>query len=298
MGATHDADFNPFFAEIAGNLTLTPTSSSMNGGVALTLPYYLVPRARSNIIPLMAGRLSPSHPNTKVLVSNILGGITGTADFYALGLQSRRPQGVTLYDTRAVGVQSIFVAPDTPVLVFAINTFERFSAANLAEWDVLIDRDGDGKPDFMLIGADNGFLTTGSLDGQFTTAFVDLSTGDGFIGLLADAPTDGSTVLLPVFASDIGLDPVKYPRFSYTVSTRNLGDNTTADMPGRGKFNAFSPSITQADAFTELDRNKLALVPISIDPKEWKKTPALGLLVISEDNKSGDEQGFLLPVDK
>ncbi|MEJ0038193.1 MAG: S8 family serine peptidase [Gammaproteobacteria bacterium] len=295
VGATHDEDGNPLFPEVAGYVTLTPASSSMNKGVALTLPYYLVPRARSNVIPLLAGRLSPSHPKSQVLVTNILGGIPGTADFYAWGLQNKRPQGVTSYDTRAVGVQSILGAvPNDSILVFAINTFDRFSAANLAEFDINVDVNGDNKPDFLVMGIDNGLITTGDLDGNFATVIFNLATGDGFVESLADAPTDGSTILLPLLASDIGVTAAN-PRFTYTVLAANVNDGTSATLPGKASFNAFSPSITNADAFTELDRNRVQLVPVSINPKEWVKTPALGLMIVSTDNKSGDTQGFLIP---
>ena len=300
VGATHDEAFHPLFPEIAGYLTFTPASSSMNGGVALTLPYYLVPRARSNVNSFLTSRLSPRRPSSKVLVSNILGGITGGADFYAWGLHSKKPQGVTVYDTRAVGVQS-FSDPSLPgdrILAFAINTFDRFSSVNLAEFDINIDINGDGKPDYQLVGIDNGLLTTGSLDGTFISAAFNLATGQGFIEADADAPTDGSTVLLLALASDLGLDGKDFPRFTYTMTTYNLSDRTSADMPGKGAFNAFTPSITNAEASTSVDRNKVALVPVSIDPKEWAKTPALGLMVVSEDNKSGDEQAILLPVDR
>jgi hypothetical protein len=34
-------------------------------------------------------------------------------------------------------------------------------------------------------------------------------------------------------------------------------------------------------------------VPVSINPTEWAQTPALGLMVVSEDNTSGESQGLL-----
>lgn len=298
VGATHDEELNPLFPEVAGYVSLTPVSSSMNGGVTLTLPYYLVPRARSNVAAVLAGKLDPKQTKaqTRVLLGNILGGISGSADFYTLGLHSPRRQGVTTYDTRAVGVQSLDVGlPNDRILVFAINTFDRFSSPELALFDFFVDVNDDGVPDFELAAADEGLLTgQGFFTGVFALAIFDLKTDEGFIASTADAPTDGSTVLLPLLASWIGATPGN-PRFSYTMTAVNLIDGTEATMPGRGKFNAFTPSITTAETFTVIDRNKAAVVPVTVNPSEWKKTPALGLMVVSIDNKSGDDQAILLP---
>jgi minor extracellular serine protease Vpr len=296
VGATHDEELNPLFPEVAGYVSLTPASSSMNGGVTLTLPYYLVPRARSNVEAVLAGKLSKSRPTSRVLLANILGGISGSADFYSWGLHSPKRQGVTTYDTRAVGVQALDDPrfPDDKVLVFAINTFERFSSPQLALFDFLVDVDANGTPDHELVAADQGLLTQGFFDGVFALAIFDLASGDGFIASTADAPTDGSTVLLPLLASSIGVTP-EHPRFSYTMATVNLADDSEATLPGEGRFNAFTPAITSAQAFTVIDRNRAAVVPVSLNAAEWARTPALGLMVVSIDNKSGRDQAILLP---
>ena len=296
VGTVHDDDFNLLFQEIAGYLTFTPVSSSMNNGVTLTLPYYMVARSRSNILPLLTGRLSPNHPDAKVLVANIFGGVTGTADFYAWGLQNKKRQGVSLYDTRAVGAQSFDLDSTHKAVAFAINTFDRFPAANLGAFEVLVDINDDKTPDYDVFAIDNGFWTTGNLDGQMITVVQNLKTGAWVVRFVADAPTDGSSLILIALASDFGVTSAN-PRFSYTAAISNLGDGTFAEMPGKGTFNAFSPSISNADISTAIDANKVQFVPVSINPGEWAKTPALGLMVVSEDNLSGGEkQGFLIPV--
>jgi hypothetical protein len=296
VGATHDEDGNPLFPEVAGYVSLVPASSSMNNGVTLTVPYYLVPRARSNVSTFVASNFGPKKPSTKALVGNIFGALPGAADFYAWGLYSRKPQGVSVYDTKAVGVQSILGAvPNDSILVFAINTRERFSSPELGEFDITVDVDNNGTDDYVIVAADQGLITgTGAFDGNFVVAIFPLNGDDGFIRSLADAPTDGTTILLPLLASDIGVTAA-HPRFSYTTAVFNLDDDTSAQLPGKALFNAFTPAITQADAFTPVDPNKVALVPLSIDPAEWAKTPALGLMVVSEDNRSL-EQTQLIPV--
>ncbi|MDB6090995.1 MAG: hypothetical protein JWN85_3779 [Gammaproteobacteria bacterium] len=294
VGATHDAFGNAVFAEVAGHLTFTPANPGMNGGVTLNVPYYLVPRVRSDVFAVLTGRLSASHPKSSVALANIQGAITGNGDFYAWGL-SGTPQGVTTFNTRAVGVQSN-VATDgsDSTLVFAVNTFKRFSAASPAEFDILVDVNGDGVPDFDVLGIDYGLLSTGLFSGQYVSAIVNLATGAVIPEFLADAPTDGSTVLLPVVASDIGVTP-KNPRFTYTAQTTNLLDGTTETLPGSAKFNAFTPAISNA-MYVPVARNKTVLTPVAINAAEFAKTPALGVMVVVEDNTSGEQQAALLAV--
>jgi hypothetical protein len=109
----------------------------------------------------------------------------------------------------------------------------------------------------------------------------------------ADAPTDGSIVLMPVLASDLGISP-KNPRFTYTV---NAFDDTGAgeSLSGTAKFNAFAPAISNA-IFVSVAPNTTLEVPVAVDPVEFKKTPALGFMVVTEDNLSGASEANLLKV--
>jgi len=298
VGATHDDSGGANFPEVAGYLTFTPANPGMNNGVTLHVPYYLVPRARSNVFALPLGIASARHPTSKLLLTNLFGGIAGSPDYYAWGLFSPRPQGVTIYDTRSVGVQTIPISATDAILVFAANTFQRFSSPERAEFDVLIDVNGDGVPDYDVVALDLGLLTgTNAFTGQFAVAAINLATGNGTINFLADAPTDGSIVELPVFASDLGLSPTN-PRFSYTFSATNIFDGTTATLPGTASFNAFNPSVANAvstGSLTPLNPNSTSLVPFGINPTEFAKTPALGLMVVVEDNLSGGAEASLLP---
>jgi subtilisin family serine protease len=295
VGATHDLAGDVLFPEVAGYLTLTPANPAMNGGVTLHVPYYLVPRARSNVLAQLVGSINSHHPSANLLLANLLGGIPGEPDYYAWGLSSRKPQGVTLYDTRAVGTQTIPISATNAIVVFAVNTFERFSSPGRARFDVLIDVDGDGKPDFDVIGIDYGLITTGTPNGQFGAAVIKLSTGSGIVRSV-DTPTDGSTVLLPLLASDLGLTPSQ-PRFTYTFKATNIADRTTEILPGTASFNAFTPAITNAVStglLTLINPNKTAVVPVSINPSEFAQTPPLGLMVIVQDNVSGSQQAELI----
>ena len=299
VGSTHDDLGNTAFREVAGVVTLTPTDASMNGGASLRVPYYLVPRVRSNLLSAFAGRpAGPSRPSSNVKLTNFGGAIAGNADFYAWGLRGTR-HGVQFFDPRAVGVQTNPIFSTTPpivqtdsLLVFAVSTFERFSNAAAGEFDILIDVNGDGVPDFLLAGFDLGEITAGSFNGQLASVLVNLATKAARIRFLADAPTDGSTVLLPVLASDLGITPAN-PRLTYSAQVINLLDGSAAALPGTASFNAFTPAISNA-MFVAVAPNATATVPVAVDPAEFAKTPALGLMVVTQDNRAGAPQARLI----
>ena len=37
-------------------------------------------------------------------------------------------------------------------------------------------------------------------------------------------------------------------------------------------------------------------VPVSINPAEWAQTPALGAMIVTLDNKAGEQEAALLPL--
>jgi subtilisin family serine protease len=292
VGSTHDASGNDAFQEVAGYVTLVPVDPAMNNGVTLHVPYYLVPRARSKVSVADEEGLRPGEPNQVLRLMNHGGAVTGNADFYAWGLIGK-PQGIKYFDTKAVGVQSNPISATDSVLVFAINTFGRVSTTDAGEFDILIDVNGDGVPDYDLVAYDQGAFETGASSGVQITILINLVTGAALEEYLVDSPTDGSTLLLPVRASTMGISPTS-PRFSYTETTYNLLDGTQASLPGSASFNAFSPSITNA-LFVPVAPNTTVAVPVSIDPTEWQVTPARGLMIVVEDNFSGAHQAQLIP---
>jgi hypothetical protein len=261
----------------------------MNNGVSLTIPYYLVPRARSDV------KASLREDSETVRLTNRNGVISGNGDFYAWGLQSP-PLGLTYFDPRAVGVQTHpFTRADGLVdslLVFAVNTRTRFSNPARGEFDILVDINGDGKPEFDVVAIDLGLATTGLANGQMAVAVFDLIHGGGSINFLAEAPTDGSTVELPVFASSIGITTTN-TSFTYTATASDNFDGVTVSLPGKGSFNAFSPSVSNA-MFVPVAPGGSVNVPITVDRVEFAKTPALGVMVVTEDNAAGSSQAHLL----
>jgi subtilisin family serine protease len=278
------------FNEVAGLVQFTPASPTDNNGVTLTLPYYLVEHARSQLSAELSDSLGPRHPTSTVRLNNQNGGAAANADFYAWGLAGTR-QGAAPFDIRAVGVQSFPVSASRNLMVFAVNTFDRFNTAAAGEVDLYIDSDGDGRADFNVFSFDYGALTTGTYSGQAAVGVQNLKTGAIRIRFFTDAPTDGSIMLLPVYTSDLGLSHAN-PRFTYQAYSWNWS-GAFAAVPGKASFNAFAPAISNGD-WVPLDPGASASVPAAIDPAEWGLTPALGLMVVNKENRSGAAQATLL----
>jgi hypothetical protein len=66
-------------------------------------------------------------------------------------------------------------------------------------------------------------------------------------------------------------------------------------VPGTASFDAFTPAISNA-MFVPVAPGTKASVPFEIVPAQWAKTPALGLMVVVQDNRSGHPQANLLRI--
>jgi subtilisin family serine protease len=272
------------FNEVAGLVTLTPASPADNNGVTLTLPYYLVERARSATSAEWGGNLSPRRPTANVRLKNEADAAqTGYADFYAWGLAGTL-QGAAPFDIRAVGVQAFPITATNSWLIFAVNTFDRFNTSAIGEVDIYLDTDGDGVDDWIV------FNTTNTNHVPMV-ALVNLHTGVGRLVSFAIAPTDGSTLLMPVQTRSLGLT-LSNPRLTYKANSWNQ-DNVFNAVPGVASFNAFSPAISNGD-YVPLVPGASASVPVTLNPAEWALTPALGVMVVDQENHSGAAQAALL----
>jgi len=276
------------FRQVQGRVVMTPSTG--NKGVTLSVPYYLVPRARS----LVAAQLAGSGSALSVALNNRSAAVTGTADFYAWGLRGSNSTIAT--GLRAVGVQSFTDPGLGQILVFAVNTFGRTSNPVTSVYDVLVDVNGDGVPDYDIEAADLGSFTGAGVTGEMVVAVFNLATGAGALEFFATAPTDGTTVLMPLVAADAGITATN-PRFSYTAQTADLLTGNVDAVTTAARFNAYNSSISTG-AFATLPPGASASVPLSIDRREFRLTPALGQMVVSLENRASDgSEALLVPLD-
>jgi hypothetical protein len=206
-------------------------------------------------------------------------------------------------DVRDVGVQvqpgaNFGVSDSDRGLVFLINTYGQATNQSVNEYDVLIDTNGDGQADFVVVGFDLGELLTGVNDGRYGSFTIDASTGDIIDAFFADAPMNGSTIELPAVASEIGLSQksAKPSAFRYTVNAFSLVPGGIVDTMGSALFDPFHPAVSSG--VLNPDGTPLAVaanggsasLPLSIDKSQQAKTPALGWLVASVDDANGAAQ--------
>lgn len=300
VGSSIGADDSSAFLEVSGSVVLTAPSG------VLRVPYLLVPRAQSKVDLTTVGssRLTfavnqagqPGGPGSvTVKLSNRRGALAGAADFYTWGLSDARDvTGASGggYDLRAVGVQSFATSPDQQ-LVFAVNNYTRWSNAASREFDIGIDRTGDGEADLIVFSADSGYTRTGTADGVSEVFVFDpVSHEVTAAGYRAQAPTDSSTMLLPVDASTLGLTSTD-GTFSYSVTSYDATGAGGDEMPGTATYNPWAKAVTDGAYFT-VTANRVVTVKVGFDRARYSQQEPLGLMVVALDNQSGAREAILV----
>jgi subtilisin family serine protease len=279
---------------VRGAVIATPTVAG-TGRYALRVPFLVSPRGLSDVsagakssYSLAGGVASASVPLTN-------GGIhSGTADVYAWGLADSN-NGLATNDIRAVGVQSFPDGLGDAFLVFAVNTYGRWGSASDNEFDIPIDVNHDGKVDYFVVGVDGGaVLAAGAFDGRMLSFTVNATTGAVIDAWLVAAPANGSTVELPVLASEIGLSAGS-SSFDYSAAGFSIFGGPSDVASGVGHFDALHPAISQGD-FLSIGRGGSAALGVSVNKAGFAVNPALGWMVVTLDDANGAAQADLVPV--
>lgn len=294
---------------VRGDIVATPVAGHALDQQILRLPFMLVPRGLSNVVAGATSDFSnvsaaapgtPGNTITATLPLTNNGIHTGTADLYTWGITDARENGQP-NDVRDVGVQvvpgaALGGAATDRSLVFLINTWGQAANQSVNEFDILIDTNGDGIPDFVLVGADLGKVLTGSYNGEFAAFTINVKTRAVVDAFLADAPMNGSTIELPTLASDLGLSQradgvgtVKKQGLTYSVNAFSIVPGGTPDVTGSASINPFSPSVSSGD-FASLATGSSTSFTLSVDTDQQKAQPALGWLVASVDDANGAPQ--------
>lgn len=289
---------------VRGNIVATRHAGDAANHQTLRVPFMLVPRGLSNVAagtPSDFTRAPHTTPFTASLPLTNNGIHTGTADLYTWGITDSRESGQPM-DVRDVGVQvlpgaALLGAATDRSLVFLINTWGQATNQSVNEYDILIDTNGDGKPDFVVVGADLGAVLTGVANGQFASFTINAKTGALIDAFFAEAPMNGSTIELPALASELGRAQkggAQAQQFSYTVQAFSVVPGTFVDTTGSAKINPFSPAVSSGD-FATLAPGSSASFTLTFNKEQQQTTPALGWLVASVDDANGAPQAAEVP---
>ena len=268
-------------AEVSGNVVLTSSADTLRVGALL------VPRPSTKVSATVSGSLNGPKTQTTLAVSNMGAVTAGDADVYTWGLEDRKDQRIGGgFDLQAAGVQSFDLGTDD-LLVFAVSTHDRYSNAASIEFDIPIDTDGDGIDDVVLFSYDAGAILTGDHNGANWVFIYDLETGAiSLSGFAAVSPTNSSTVLLPVLASDLGVAGA----FSYTVVSF-YGD-AFDQFAGRAIYNPEAKALSDGLYAAVAAGAKISL-PVTKDLTAFAAQKPLGFMVVSYDNPAGKEASLI-----
>jgi minor extracellular serine protease Vpr len=299
------------FREVGGLITFTPASGS-NNGVTLRVPYYLVPRSLSQVdVALGSTAIQGTDASTiatTATVTNPGGARSGDADFYAWGLADANEAGTSSNDVRAIGVQSFAASdvvgasalPGERFLAFAVNTYDRWSNASANEYDIFVDVDRDKKADYIIVGADQGAVQTGTFNGRMGAFVFSTRSPGASIVFLASDPTNASTVIIPILSRQLCRtgEPclAAGKNITYEAASFDLVDGHVDAVSGSATYDAFNPVVGEG-AFTSVAPNGSSTVDLTISVPGFFSTKPLGLMVVTFDNAAGSAEAKLLPID-
>jgi minor extracellular serine protease Vpr len=146
-----------------------------------------------------------------------------------------------------------------------------------------------------VIGVDGGAVLAAAFDGRMLSFTVNAKTGAIIDAWLVAAPANGSTVELPVLASEIGLSTGS-SSFDYSAAGFSIFGGPFDVASGVGHFDALAPAVSQGD-FVSLGRGDSATLGVSVNEAGFATTPALGWMVVTLDDANGGAQADLVPVD-
>ena len=216
--------------EFDGYITLT------SGTQTVRLPWHILPHRAANVtLDSDSDEVNLKKGTAKVVLNNENGAVDGRVDaFSLLGTSRKIPRrflpgpgdAFAIVDLKAVGARLVSTGAG-PGIQFAVTTFGTRSHPNYpAEFDILIDSNRDGTPDYVVFNLENGGF---AVTGQNVVAVVNLATGVGSIFFFTDADLDSSNAILTAPLSALGLNASS--KFDFSVSafdnyfTGNLTDS-------------------------------------------------------------------------
>jgi len=198
--------------EFDGFITLADTTDTVR------LPWHILPHRAAEVTPASTN-VTLSGGAGSVLLNYTGGTVNARVDVFSLlGTSGRIPpptlpgpgDNFAVIDLKSVGARLV---NNGTAIQFAINTFGVRSHPNYpAEFDIYVDSNRDGVPDYVVFNLENGGF---GVTGQNVVAVVKLATHTGSIFFFADADLDSGNIILTAPLSALGLNASS--RFDFSV---------------------------------------------------------------------------------
>lgn len=278
---------------VKGAVVATPRRLTDSVGV-LRVPFLVVPRGTSDVTvqPSEAKRRAGGTVSRTIEVRN-RGTHAGSADVYAWQLSDPGNDAPgSRADLRSAGLQVLGGdvlggSPDDRAINFVVNQTNRFSSIAAMAYEVDIDVNNDGVDDVGVIATDGGSYLLGYDDGTAAAVSFRLDTGEILGAYPIDVMVDGSTVIIPALASELGIVPGVV--FSYTVAALDRSSGVVDEMVGRARFDIGRPAVSTGQ-FADLAPGAVDSLSLSVTPAALAATPVKGWLIVSVDDAIGTSQ--------
>ena len=221
--------------EFDGYITLADATDTFH------LPWHVLPRKSADVSASGSVALGGGSSGN-IAVSNAGGAIDGAVDTFALtGTSARIPNpqlpqpgdNFAVIDLKAVGVRAAGAN-----VQFAINTFgQRSHPAYPAEFDIYVDSNNDGTPDYVIFNLENGGF---GATGQTVVEVFKLPAGPGSIFFFANADLNSGNMIMTAPMAALGLAAGQ--KFNFTVlGCDNYFTGNCTDLVGPMTFTLGTP---------------------------------------------------------
>lgn len=265
------------------------------GGDTVHLPWHVLPH-RAATVQANTDKVKLGKGSGSVTLTNPAGsGQAGTAEVFALtGTSGRIPRSAlpqpgdnfAVIDLRAVGVRYLAEG----VLQFGVTTFgQRAHPAAPAEFDIVIDTNRDGTPDWVVFNVDQGFLTTGQADGRNVVWVVKIGTTTATPVFFTDADLNSANATLSVPLAAIGLAPGA--TFDYSVQAiDSYFTGAVTDAIEGMTFTVGTPKFAASADTVEVPAGGSATIGVTAVSGGAAASPSQsGLLLLNRDAKPNEE---------
>jgi hypothetical protein len=184
----------------------------------IRLPWHILPHKAANVRP-SSPTVSLSSP--RITFTNVGGATTGFIDAFSLtgtspqlpaSVQPRLGDNYAIVDLKSVGARMVSIGPGQFGIQFAIDTWgERAHPNYPGAYEVQIDRNNDGVPEFVVFNGENGGF---GVTGQNVVGVFNVATGTSTVYFFSVADLNSSTIVLTAPLAALGLTPATQFRFS------------------------------------------------------------------------------------